>query len=78
MLAAGAGAVMAMSAGTALTTGAIAAVAVYAKDMALRVSGPGARRTTLIARLAEFCAALVVFGFGLALLLGLGLSRGAA
>lgn len=74
MLAAGAGAVLAMSAGTALTTGALAALAVYAKGLALRVSGPGARRTALLARTAEFCAALVVFGFGLALLAGFGLS----
>lgn len=77
-LAAGAGAVMAMSAGTALTTGAIAAVAVYAKDMALRLGGDGARRTALIARAAEFAAALLVLGLGLALLLGSGLPRGAA
>ncbi len=77
-LAAGAGAVMAMSAGTALTTGALAALAVHAKGLVLRAGGAGARRTALLARTAEFCAALVVLGFGLALLTGLGLSRGAA
>ncbi|MGJ0507247.1 MAG: nickel/cobalt transporter [Methylocystis sp.] len=78
MLLAGAGAVMAMSAGTALTTGAIATAAVYAKDLALRVSGDGARRTALIARGAELLAALLVFGLGVGLLLGFGLSRGSA
>jgi ABC-type nickel/cobalt efflux system permease component RcnA len=78
MLAAGAGAVMAMSAGTAITTGAIAAVAVLAKDIALRLSGPGGRGPALFARGAEFLAALLVLGLGLALLLGFGLSLGAA
>lgn len=78
MLAAGAGAVMAMSAGTAITTGAIAAVAVLAKDLALRLSGPGGRGPALFARGAEFLAALLVLGLGLALLLGFGLSLGAA
>lgn len=78
MLAAGAGAVMAMSAGTALTTGALAATAVYAKDLALKFSGAGARRTMLLARAAELLAALLVCGFGLALLFGFGLSRNAA
>ncbi len=78
MLAAGAGAVMAMSAGTAITTGAIAAVAVFAKDLALRLSGSGARGAALVARGAEFLAALLVLGLGLALLLGFGLSRGGA
>ncbi len=77
MLAAGAGAVMAMSAGTAITTGAIASVAVFGKNLALRLSGPGARRTALLARGAEFLAALLVFGFGLALLLGFGLAQAA-
>ncbi len=78
MFLAGVGAVMAMSAGTALTTGALATAAVFAKDLVLRVSGPGARRTALIARGAEFAAALLVLGLGLALLFGAGLSRGAA
>ncbi|MEK4033296.1 high frequency lysogenization protein HflD [Methylocystis sp. IM3] len=78
MFAAGAGAVMAMSAGTALTTGALAALAVHAKSLALRLTGDGARRTALFARMAEFGAALLVLGLGIALLLGLGLSRGGA
>jgi nickel/cobalt transporter (NicO) family protein len=78
MFLAGAGAVLAMSAGTAITTGALAATAVFAKDMVLRVSGSGARRTALIARGAEFAAALLVLGLGVALLVGFGVSRGAA
>ena len=78
MFLAGAGAVLAMSAGTALTTGALATAAVFAKDLVLRVSGSGARRTALIARGAEFAAALLVLGLGLALLFGSAASRGAA
>jgi nickel/cobalt exporter len=78
MLAAGAGAVMAMAAGTALTTGALAAVAVYAKSLALRFSGTSARRAMLLARAAELLAALLVLGFGLALLFGGGASCNAA
>jgi nickel/cobalt transporter (NicO) family protein len=78
MLLAGAGAVMAMSAGTALTTGAIAATAVYAKGLARRFGGDGARRTMLLARGAELIAALLVLGFGLALLFGANVSCNAA
>ncbi|PPD43194.1 MAG: high frequency lysogenization protein HflD [Methylocystis sp.] len=70
MFAAGAGAVMAMSAGTALTTGALAAVAVHAKGLALRFSGEGAQRAAIVARGAEFMAALAVAALGLALLAG--------
>lgn len=77
-LAAGAGAVLAMSAGTAVTTGALAAVAVYAKDLALRASGGGARRMAIVARTAELLAALLVFGLGLALLAGMGASCSAS
>jgi nickel/cobalt transporter (NicO) family protein len=78
MFLAGVGAVLAMSAGTALTTGALATTAVFAKDLALRVTGAGARRAALLARAAEFAAALLVLGLGVALLLGAGLTRGAA
>lgn len=77
MAAAGAGAVMAMSAGTAMTTGALAAIAVHAKNLALRLGGRGARRAELLARMFELGAALLVLGFGVALLFGLGLSRNA-
>jgi nickel/cobalt exporter len=77
MFAAGAGAVLAMSAGTALTTGALAAIAVYAKGVALRISGAGARRGAILARAAELAAAILVLCLGLALLAGLGLSGAA-
>jgi nickel/cobalt exporter len=78
MFLAGVGAVLAMSAGTALTTGALATTAVFAKDLALRVTGAGAGRAALVARAAEFAAALLVLGLGVALLLGAGLTRGSA
>ncbi len=78
MFAAGVAAVFAMSAGTALTTGALASLAVYAKSAAMRWSGPESRRALLIARSAEFVAALLVMLLGGALLAGYGLSRGGA
>lgn len=78
MFAAGVAAVLAMSAGTALTTGALASLAVYAKSAAMRWSGPESRRAQLIGRGAEFAAALLVFLLGGVLLAGYGLSRGGA
>jgi ABC-type nickel/cobalt efflux system permease component RcnA len=69
VLLAGIGAVAAMSLGTALTTGALAAVAVLAKDLALRLTKDGGRGV-LLARAAELLAALVVLAVGLALLAG--------
>ncbi len=78
MFAAGVGAVLAMSAGTAITTGALAGFAVYAKNAARRLSGADTRRALLIGRGAELAAALLVFGLGAALLAGVGLSRGAS
>ena len=74
----GVGAVLAMSAGTAITTGALAAAAVYAKGFARRLAGAQSRRVLLLGRGAEFCAALLVFFLGAALLLGVAaLPRGA-
>ncbi len=67
---AGVGAVAAMSLGTALTTGALAAIAVLAKDVALRLTSGGGR-SVLVARGAELLAAIVV------LLVGAGLFAGA-
>jgi ABC-type nickel/cobalt efflux system permease component RcnA len=78
LFAAGAAAVMAMSAGTAITTGALASLAVFAKGAALRLGGADSRRSLLIGRGAELLAAALVLGLGLALLAGLGFSRGAA
>ena len=66
---AGVGAVVAMSLGTALTTGALAAIAVLAKDVALRLTSGGGRGA-LVARGAEFLAAVVVLLVGAGLLAG--------
>ena len=66
---AGIGGVVAMSLGTALTTGALAAIAVLAKGLAMRLTGGGGRGA-LVARLAEFAAAVVVLIVGLGLLAG--------
>ncbi len=78
MFAAGVAAVLAMSAGTALSTGALASLAVHAKSAAMRWSGPESRRAQLIGRGAEFAAALLVLLLGGVLLAGYGLSRGGA
>ncbi len=75
---AGVGAVAAMSLGTALTTGALAAVAVLAKGLAMKLAGSGEGRGALMARGAEFFAALVVLAVGLALLAGAYVTRGMA
>ena len=66
---AGIAATFAMSVGTAITTGALAFAAVYAKGLALRFAAGENSRVTLIARGFEFAAALLVLAFGLALLL---------
>lgn len=68
VFAVGVAATFAMSIGTALTTAGLATVAVLAKDLALRLSGPGSARSRLFARLVEFGAAAAVLLFGLALL----------
>jgi nickel/cobalt exporter len=72
LFAAGAGAVIAMSAGTAITTGALAATAVYAKSAAARLGAKDSRRALIIARGGEFIAAMLVLALGVTLLLGLG------
>jgi nickel/cobalt exporter len=72
--AAGVAAVLLMSAGTAITTGALAAAAVFAKGAARRFTQADSRRSLLLARGAELFAALVVLGLGLALLAGASVS----
>ena len=67
---AGVGATAAMSLGTALTTGALAATAVLAKGLALRLTGGGETRGVLVARALELVAACVVLIVGLGLLAG--------
>lgn len=66
---AGVGATFAMSAGTALTTGALAISAVYFKGFAMRIVGGDTGRAALIGRLIELAAAACVLAFGLALLI---------
>lgn len=75
---AGIGAVGAMSLGTALTTMALAATAVLAKGLAVRLSGVAEGRGALVARAAEFAAAVVVLMVGVALLGGAWAMRGGA
>ena len=71
LFAAGIAATFAMAVGTALTTGAIAAIAVFAKNLALRVAGGrGAVGAVLVAGL-ELLAAAFVAVLGTSLLLGL-------
>jgi ABC-type nickel/cobalt efflux system permease component RcnA len=68
----GIAATFAMSLGTALTTGALAWAAVFAKRAAIRFAAGEDSRVALIARGFEFAAALLVLAFGLALLAGSG------
>jgi nickel/cobalt exporter len=63
-------ATFAMALGTAITTGALAALAVLAKGVALRLTKEGTPSRVLIARGLELVAAVLVFLLGLALLLG--------
>ena len=65
---AGIAATFAMSIGTAITTGALAIAAVYAKDLAVRLSGRASKRGVVIGRLVELLAAACVLVFGVALL----------
>lgn len=64
---AGVAAVAAMSLGTAITTGALACLAVFAKGLAVRFAAGEDSRVALVARACEFAAALAVLGFGVAL-----------
>ncbi|WP_245276246.1 nickel/cobalt transporter [Methylocapsa aurea] len=66
---AGIGAVLAMSLGAAITTGALAAMAVLAKKTAARYSNPQSWRVMIAGRLFEVAAALAIMFLGLALLL---------
>jgi ABC-type nickel/cobalt efflux system permease component RcnA len=69
---AGAAAVLLMAAGTAITTGALAAAAVFARRSAENWSRPGSRWAAVAGRGAELVAAMLVFGLGVTLLLGVG------
>ena len=64
-------AVFAMAAGTALTTGALAASAVFFKGAMTRVLGAKSRRAEIFGRGLEVAAACAVAFLGLSLLAGL-------
>jgi len=68
IFAAGVASTLLMAVGTAITTGALAGLAVFAKGAAVRLSGLGSRRALMIGRGAELLAALLVLGLGLTLL----------
>ena len=70
IFAAGVIATFAMALGTALTTGALAALAVLAKDLARRLAGAGSARGALAVQGLEALAALAVLALGLVLLAG--------
>ena len=69
LFAAGVAATFAMALGTAATTGALAALAVFGKEAAMRLASRESLRAVLLARTLEFAAALCVLAYGLALLL---------
>lgn len=60
--------VLAMSLGTAITVSALAAMAVSAKGLAVRLAGPGSRKAAGISHAIEIAGALFVLLMGLALL----------
>jgi ABC-type nickel/cobalt efflux system permease component RcnA len=70
LFAAGVAATFAMALGTAVTTGALAWTAVFAKSAAMRLAAGENSRLALVARGFEFAAALTVLAFGVALLIG--------
>ena len=70
ILYAGIAATFAMALGTAITTGALASIAVLAKHVALKFAGETSRRGVLVARGLELAAACVVLFLGLALVAG--------
>ena len=75
---AGMAAVLAMALGTALTTTALASLAVFAKGAALRLAGGRGRAGAIAVGLLELVAAAFVLVLGLAMLAGLALGMGGA
>lgn len=69
VFAAGVAATFAMALGTAATTGALATLAVFGKQTAMRLARRESLRAALLARALEFAAALCVFAYGVALLM---------
>jgi nickel/cobalt transporter (NicO) family protein len=70
LFAAGVAAAFAIAIGTAVTTGALAWTAVFAKSLAMRLAAGENSRLALVARGFEFFAAAAVLAFGVALLVG--------
>jgi nickel/cobalt transporter (NicO) family protein len=70
LFAAGVIATFAMALGTAITTGALACLAVFAKGAAMRLATRDSSRANLIARSLELAAAVCVLAYGIALLFG--------
>jgi nickel/cobalt exporter len=70
MIWAGVAATFAMSLGTAVTVAAIATLAVFSKGLAVRLAASRPGWPTLLVRLIEVVAALMVLAFGLLLLTG--------
>jgi nickel/cobalt transporter (NicO) family protein len=66
---AGVAATVAMALGVALTTGALAALAVFARDAAVGLAARETATAALLARSLEFAAGLVVLAYGIALLI---------
>ena len=77
MLGAGILATLAMALGTALTTGALASLAVFAKALALRLAGGRGQTGVLAIGALELLAAAFVLVLGLAMLAGLAAGTGA-
>ncbi len=77
MLAAGIAATLAMALGTALTTGALASLAVFAKGLALRLAGGRGQAGATALSALEVLAAAFVLVLGLAMFAGLASTAGA-
>ncbi|WP_422378361.1 DUF1007 family protein [Roseibium sp.] len=69
MVAAGIASTLVMAVGTGITVSLLAALAVGAKDLAVRLFGEGSPMANLVHRTIEIVAALVIFLFGLILLI---------
>lgn len=76
MLAAGIAATFAMALGTALTTGALASIAVFAKSLALRLAGGRGMAGVLAVGALELAAAAFVLVLGVTMLAGLAVGLG--
>jgi len=69
ILLAGIVAVLLMGLGTAITVSVLAAIAVYAKDVARRLAGGSGVFANALVWWAELAGAVIVFGFGVVMVL---------